>query len=381
MQRSETFAEELKKRGANFFVGVPCSLLTGVTSLLEANDQYVTAASEAEAVAIAAGAHLSGRNPVIFAQNSGLGNMVNGLTSLVATFGLSALLVISVRGHPGFEDEPQHRQMGAITSDLLDLLAIPWALAPTEPERLITAVQAAMNDVVQKQTVSALLIPPGLFQHSASTSSCEYDTAELAAPIRDFNETGSLPTRADAIATVARIAAKSVAIVSTTGKTSRELFTLADDERNFYMVGSMGSASSIALGVALTASRPVLVLDGDGAALMRLGALVTVARYRPAALTHILLDNGVHDSTGGQSTGSQNIDFPKIASACGYRAVYQCSSIHGLERATKQAMSGESPSFVHVRVRAGAMQGLGRPAVSPLAVAARFKEFLRQGIP
>jgi phosphonopyruvate decarboxylase len=154
-----------------------------------------------------------------------------------------------------------------------------------------------------------------------------------------------------------------------------ELFTLADRPQHFYQVGSMGGASGMALGVALNSTRPVFVLDGDGAALMKLGSFATIGAYRPDRLVHILLDNGVHDSTGGQATVSASVDFAAVALACGYAYAASCDDLSGFRAALAQAAEG-GPALVHLRIAPGSMAKLGRPTVSPADVALRFRDFL-----
>jgi phosphonopyruvate decarboxylase len=167
------------------------------------------------------------------------------------------------------------------------------------------------------------------------------------------------------------------AIIATTGKCGRELFTLADRPQHLYQVGSMGGASGMGLGVALNVDRPVVVLDGDGAALMKLGAFATIGAYAPKNLIHVVLDNGVHDSTGGQQTVSASVDFAAVALDCGYAYAASCDDVEGFEQAWRGARGG--PSLIHLRVAPGSMEKLGRPTISPADVARRFKSFLASG--
>jgi phosphonopyruvate decarboxylase len=179
-----------------------------------------------------------------------------------------------------------------------------------------------------------------------------------------------------------RLVPEEGAVVATTGKCGRELFTLADRPQHLYQVGSMGGASGMALGVALNTGGPVFVLDGDGAALMKLGTFATIGAYAPRNLVHILLDNGAHDSTGGQPTVSATVDFAAIALACGYRYAASCETLDGFEGAFRDATAEPGPALIHARIAPGSMAKLGRPSVKPPEVAQRFKAFLaRQGKP
>ena len=188
---------------------------------------------------------------------------------------------------------------------------------------------------------------------------------------------GDRPARIAVLERLLALVPESAGIVATTGKTGRELFTLADREQHLYLVGSMGCASGLALGVSLNSRRKVVVLDGDGAALMKLGTLATIGAYAPSNLVHVVLDNGVHDSTGGQATVSPLIDFVDAALACGYAWGCCCDSLGGFDRALREAMDNVyGPALIHIRIKPGSLEKLGRPTVPPYEVARRFKAFL-----
>src|SRR5260221_7402682 len=184
----------------------------------------------------------------------------------------------------------------------------------------------------------------------------------------DFSMPGEQPTRAAVLEHFLSLVDPAAAVVATTGKCGRELFTLADRPQHLYQVGSMGGASGMALGVALNTTLPVIVLDGDGAALMKLGTFATIGAYRPGNLTHILLDNGVHDSTGGQPTVSASVDFAAVALACGYRYAASCRTLDGFEAVVERAAGAPKPAFIHARIAPGSMRRLGRPTIAPDAV-------------
>ena len=167
-------------------------------------------------------------------------------------------------------------------------------------------------------------------------------------------------------------------IIVTTGKAGREMFTLADREQHLYQVGSMGCAAPMGLGVALTTGKRTIVLDGDGAALMKLGALATIGAYQPAGLLHVLLDNGVHDSTGGQATVSPTVDFAGVALACGYTQALVCDSVAGFAEAFRLALASSGPVLLHARIQPGSLEKLGRPTIAPHEIAQRFRGFLAQ---
>jgi phosphonopyruvate decarboxylase len=334
---------------------------------------YVGAASEGEAVAIAAGAWLAGRRTVVICQNSGLGNAVNPLTSLNAPFRIPTLLVTTWRGEPGLKDEPQHELMGRITQDLLRLVGVEQAPFPSHPDQVRPAFEAAVGAMEAAALPFAWVMRKGDVQEESLRAS-----AQPARPAgRRLTEPFSPPpSRAAVLERFLDLVSPEAAVIATTGKCGRELFTLGDRPQHLYQVGSMGCAAGMGLGVAMNTPRGVVVLDGDGAALMKLGTLATIGAYAPANLTHVLLDNGVHDSTGGQATVSASVDFAGVALACGYASAASVSSLDGFERAFRAAGAGSGPALIHMRIAPGSMQHLGRPTVAPAEVARRFRDFL-----
>jgi phosphonopyruvate decarboxylase len=194
--------------------------------------------------------------------------------------------------------------------------------------------------------------------------------------VHDRRSGGSRPRRIEILSSLLQVLPDSAAIIATTGKCGRELFTLADREQHLYVVGSMGCASAIGLGAAVHVKNPIVVLDGDGAALMKMGNLATIGTYAPSNLIHVLLDNGVHDSTGGQQTVSANVDFATIAAACGYVSATQCDDGPGFEQVISASLRAPGPHFIRVLIRPGSIEKLGRPTVTPIEFGERFRSFL-----
>ncbi|WP_342239687.1 phosphonopyruvate decarboxylase [Inquilinus sp. OTU3971] len=375
MITADEFIAAAKARGHDFYTGVPCSFLTPLINGVLSSQAltYVGAASEGEAVAIAAGAWLAGRRTVVMCQNSGLGNAVNPLTSLNAPFRIPTLFVTTWRGQPGLPDEPQHEVMGRITQDLLELIEVPQAAFPATLE----ALGPALDQAAARMTEG---LPYAFIMKKGDVRDEELQAAPLSLPRpgrrADWPEAGPRPSRAAVLERFLALTDDRTAVVATTGKAGRELFTLADRKQHIYQVGSMGGASGMALGVALNTPAPVVVLDGDGAALMKLGTFATIGAQAPGNLIHILLDNGVHDSTGGQATVSASVDFAAVALACGYQFAASCASLDGFEAAFRAASEAPRPALIHVRIAPGSMDKLGRPTVAPADVARRFKDFL-----
>lgn len=376
MIEAATFLDAATSTGIDFYTGVPCSFLTPLINRTASDRslRYVGAASEGEAVAIAAGAWLAGRETAVMCQNSGLGNAVNPLTSLNTPFRIPTLLIVTWRGQPGLKDEPQHELMGRITQNLLSLMELQHLPFPKEASELGPVMAQAREAMAQTGLPFALVLEKGSLRDEDLD---EAPRAPLPPGHRyDFTGGDARPTRLAVLEQVLATVPADLPIVATTGKAGRELFTLADREQHLYQVGSMGCASPMGLGIALTTGRKTLVLDGDGAALMKLGSMATIGAYQPEGLVHVLLDNGVHDSTGGQATVSPVVDFAGVALACGYRNAFVCDSAAGFAEAFAKALAVPGPVLVHVRIKPGSLEKLGRPTIAPHEVAQRFRSFL-----
>lgn len=353
--------------------GVPCSCLSPLIDRLTAAGpaRHVPATSEGEAVALAAGAWLAGLRPAIMFQNSGLGNAVNPLTSLAATYRIPMVLLIGWRGMPGAADEPQHALMGQITPDLLKLLQIPHHVVCGDGEALDAAVAHARRQLDEGRSF-AFLVPPG-----KADGAMPQDRAPARRTTTRVRQVcaGPEPTRAEAIGTLVDLLPADALLLSTTGKTSRELHQIADRAGNLYLVGSMGYAAAVGLGLGLglSGTRPVVILDGDGAALMHPGNFATIGAEAPGRFVHIVLDNGVHDSTGGQPTRSATADIARIAAASGYRQAIRCGGLAGLARALPGALACGGPALLHLPIRPGSLARLGRPDLAPPVLARRFR--------
>lgn len=377
MIAASTFLAAAAARGFDFWCGVPCSFLTPLIdrTIADPGCRYVGATSEGEAVAIAAGAWLGGRRTVVMLQNSGLGNAVNPLTSLSYPFRIPALLIVTWRGGPGVEDEPQHELMGRITPRLLDVIGVAHAPFPKEEHQVARALAQADEHMRREQLPFALVMEHGDVAGEpleASPRAARPRGVRHDAQARDAVP----PSREAALHALLECIPPEALVIATTGKAGRELFTIADRPQHLYQVGSMGCASAMGLGLALETARPVVVVDGDGAALMKLGNLATIGAEAPANLVHLVLDNGVHDSTGGQPTVSASVDLAAAALACGYARGYAAGAIAGLREALAQAFAHDGPTLVHLRIAPGSMPGLGRPTVKPPEVARRLRALL-----
>lgn len=382
MLQANTFVEQARQRGFDWYAGVPCSFLTPFINYVigDPSLHYVSAANEGDAVAFAAGVALGGGRAIAMMQNSGLGNAVSPLTSLNHVFRLPVLLICTHRGAPGVSDEPQHALMGTITQEMFDVMQIPWRIFPAEPDALPALLDEADAYLRNEGRPFALIMHKGtVAPHALGASGAPPRRRHRAPDSRNVQFAASRVGRDDVLRRIQQqTPEQSHVLVATTGYTGRELFALADRPNQIYLVGSMGCASSLGLGLAL--SRPdkqIVVLDGDGAALMRLGNFATLGSYGGDNLTHLVLDNEVHDSTGAQATVSGNVDFAAIAAACGYGSVLRGDSLDLIDRVLgDRSLAG--PRLLHLKIRPGTLPELPRPNVTPEFVARRLTEHLAQ---
>ncbi len=310
--------QTLADHGIRFFTGVPDSYLNGFCNyaLAHFGERNVIAANEGNAVAIAAGHYFaSGEIPLVYMQNSGEGNAVNPLASLADkdVYAVPMILLIGWRGQGNTEpNHPQHWRQGEITPGLLALLHIPYAVIEDDDEKFAESVEKAVQYCWETRGVYALIAPKGV----------------MADPDKPNNVDDTYPmSREEAIAVILDHMPEDTVYSATTGRATRELFFLREKrgegkEHDFLNVGSMGHASSVALGIALEKpERHVVVLDGDSAAIMHMGALTMVSKVSAPKYLHVVLNNGAHESVGGQPSAGHRVDFTAIAEACGYRTV------------------------------------------------------------
>ena len=377
MIRASEVVQLFRRAGFELFTGVPCSYLTPLidTVIASRDIRYVGATNEGQAVAVAAGARIGGKGAVVLFQNSGLGNAVNPLTSLTHPFRLPVLVITTWRGEPGGEhDEPQHEVMGEITPRLLELMKVPWELLPRDAAGLEAALGRATAHMRAQRLPYAFIVQKGAVE-AGETGQHRTSERQVSGALRGgFGSARLAPDRALA-AVVAGLGGSDVA-VATTGFTGRALYALGDRPNQLYFVGSMGCVSSFGLGLALAQPRRrVVVLDGDGAMLMHLGASATIGHEAPPNLVHVLLDNGVHDSTGAQATVAPAVDLALVAHACGYPDVRRIAGEDELREALRDASPG--PRFLHVRTEPRASRKLPRPKETPAEVAERFAQWMR----
>ncbi len=380
MINAQAFVEAARSAGYTWYAGVPCSFLTPFINYVIGDDSlvYLSSSNEGDAVAAAAGARLGGKRAIAMMQNSGLGNAVSPLTSLTHVFRIPLLVICTHRGAPGVHDEPQHELMGQITGQMFDTMRIPWEDFPSREEDVAAALARAEAYIAREARPYALVMQKGtVAAHPLSNRPPPVRPAPSAPRGTLAAEGAARPSRADALERViAATPPEESVVIATTGFTGRELYALADRVNQLYMVGSMGCASALGLGLALARpDRHVVVVDGDGAALMRMGNFATLGAYGPANLSHVVLDNEAHDSTGAQATVTRGVDFAGLAHAAGYAEAWRGRDADDVARFLTRPRSGGA-GLLHLKIRTGTLDGLPRPTVQPPEVAQRLMAHL-----
>lgn len=379
MIAANDFLSVCKEFGFNFFTGTPCSYLKPFINYVidDENYTYLDSVNEGDAVAIAAGSVMAGKKAVVMFQNSGLGNAVNPLTSLTYTFKIPVMVITTLRGEPGgAKDEPQHELMGEITTELLETMKLKWEYFPREKSEVFPALKRA-NDYMEETNLPFVFImrKGDVEEYALKTKAQESKIQKTYSHEDNFKKLPSeRHTRTETLKKIQESADEKTLLVATTGMTGRELEALGDFDHQLYMVGSMGCALAFGLGLAVNKPEAkVVVIDGDGALLMRTGSMATVGHYQPKNLVHLLLDNEVHDSTGGQQTVTSQISFATIAKAFGYAEAKSSDELENLESFLRTPQSA-GPSFFHFKMKKGSPKDIGRPKMTPAEVGLRFKK-------
>lgn len=361
MVNNELFFNALKESKVDFFCGVPDSLLKEFCGFLTDNttpkEHFITA-NEGGAIALACGYHIAtNKVPLVYLQNSGLGNIVNPILSLAdkEVYGTPMLVMIGWRGEPGVRDEPQHIKQGRVQNNLLDSMELPYVILDKNTKNVEKFISDAVLKAVKLNTPVAIVVRKDTFEayKSISKASLKFTLS------REF-----------AIQSILKRLSKDDIVVSTTGKPSREVFEFRASQNfghqnDFLTVGSMGHCSQIALGISLHSERNIYCIDGDGSVIMHMGGLSITGQSGAKNFRHIVLNNGAHDSVGGQPTVGFDISISKIALANGYKNVYQAKTAEELESNLNKFVTEEGPVLLEVFISKGARKDLGRPTSSP----------------
>ena len=355
------FYKALKENNVTFFAGVPDSLLKQICAYISENSsdsEHLICANEGTALATAMGYQLATNElPLVYMQNSGLGNIVNPLTSLAdkEVYSIPMLLMIGWRGEPGIKDEPQHVKMGRITKNLLDTLEVKSFIIDKDSD-FQQIIERASFEAKESSSPVALLIKKGSFS--------DYKTSEKNIGLSDLS-------RESAINEILNNLKQNDLIVSTTGKTSRELYELREKRnepiKDFLTVGGMGHTSSIAFGLAIGAQdKRVICLDGDGSLIMHMGAITNIGTSSPSNFIHILLNNSAHESVGGQKTVASKIDFSKVFKSSGFKEYFVASNKDEIQKCFKCINELSGPILFEIKIKTGSRSDLGRPKSTPL---------------
>ncbi len=373
MIKCESFYNELKDKGIDFFTGVPDSLLKSFCAFVTDNvssEQHVIAANEGNAIGLAIGHYLAtGKPALVYMQNSGQGNVVNPIVSLADPdiYGIPMVLLVGWRGMPGEKDEPQHVKQGKVTLSLFETLGIPTFILSENKSDFSDCVENAVNKSLKENRPVAIVVKKGVFE--------EYKLQ------KNINSIYSM-ARERAIELITGTLDSRAIVVSTTGMPSRELYEIrtksdSGHKSDFLTLGGMGHASQIAAGIALIKSdRIVCCIDGDGGIIMHMGALGIIASLKLKNYKHVVLNNGAHDSVGGQPTVGFNVDIAGIASKCGYSSVFVAHDEIELEKILPEFMNTIGPSLIEIRVMLGSRNDLGRPKTTPIQNKEMFMGFI-----
>jgi phosphonopyruvate decarboxylase len=377
MINNGSFFSSLNNSGVNFFSGVPDSLLKDICAFITDNtssENHIISANEGNAISIGIGHHLAtNKVPLIYMQNSGLGNAINPLLSLADrdVYSIPMILLIGWRGEPGIADEPQHKKQGKVTLDLLDTMKIPYEVlsSKTSSEEADRVIKNMVKLATSSNIPCALLVKKGTFESYKVKLNKSYE--------RDLS-------REEAIEIIINELNEDDVVVSTTGVASRELFEYREKksqshEKDFLTVGGMGHASQIALGISIfKKNRTVFCIDGDGALIMHMGGLAINAHNAAGNFKHIVMNNSAHDSVGGQPTVGNKIDITGIAVSLGYSWSKKVSTKNEIINAMKEIRKINGPALIEIQVKKGFRKDLGRPTVSPVENKKSFMKFLEK---
>ena len=376
MIKPKIFFEHLKKKGVDFFTGVPDSLLKDLCFYISdysKTNNHIIAANEGSALSISIGYHLStNKVPAIYLQNSGLGNLINPLLSLADkdVYSIPMLLIIGWRGKPGVKDEPQHKKTGRVMLDMLKAMKIPYKIINklNKPEKIKDIITNSINQTRKSNSPVALIVEKETFD--------KYN-------LKNINESSYPLVREKAIELIMSHVGDKDVIISTTGFASRELYEYRknnnqDHSRDFLTVGGMGHANQIALGIALQKKKQsVYCFDGDGSMIMHMGSLTTNGALKCNNLKHIVFNNGSHESVGGQPTTAHKFNMKNIAKSMGYDCVLTAKNEKQLKEAILKVKKYKGTSFLEVMISNGTRSDLGRPKSTPLENKKSLMNFLK----
>jgi len=346
-----SFTDKLHDSGIEFITGVPDTLLNDFCLYIEdswSKERHIIAANEGNAIGLAAGYHLAtGTTPLVYMQNSGIGNTVNPILSLThkEVYSIPMLLLVGWRGEPGRNDHAQHKKQGEVTPLLLETMDVPYKVLTDDTEGTLEALKWGIELAKKSNSPVALIATKGVFEKGEK------------AGFKSENE--QLLSREEAIDCVLNSIPENAIVIASTGRATRELYELRNirnesHDNDFLNVGAMGHTSSIGLGIAMATKRKVVCLEGDSSAMMHLGSFTTTGLLKPDNFLHIVLNNGVHESVGGQKSAGFNVDLTEIAKHCGYVTIAKSvKTIEEIKDAIKSLEMNDGPAFIEITIRKG----------------------------
>lgn len=365
------FFEELQKNDINFFTGVPDSLLKDICAYITANtskENHVITANEGSAIGLGVGYNLAtNKIPLVYMQNSGMGNTINPLLSLAdkQVYAIPMIMMIGWRGEPNVKDEPQHIKQGRVTPAMLESMEIPFEIldANSDYQKII---KSSIETAKDQSGPVVILVRKGTFA-----------SYKLEEQVSQYEM-----TREEALENIVAHIPKDAVIVSTTGKLSRELFELRvkkneSHQTDFLTVGSMGHTSQIALGIALAKpEQQVFCFDGDGSAIMHLGNYAVIGSLQPKNLKTIIFNNAAHDSVGGQPTVGEQMNFIGFAKSVNLKSYGPVKTKEEIDQTMPSFLASKETAFMEVKIKTGARSDLGRPTNTPIENKTLLQKFL-----
>ena len=372
--KPEVFFQVLKEQGVEFYTGVPDSTLKHFCFFMDSQtsqNSHIIAANEGSAIGIATGYYLStGKVPLVYMQNSGFGNALNPITSLVdeSVFSIPMIIMMGWRGEPGVKDAIQHKKDGEVQEDILKSLNLSYTHISDDLVKMKNQMEDIFDSVKNNNEPHVILVSKNYFQRFNSQQAV-IDKAKFL-------------TREMALTHIINNIEDDDVVVSTTGKCSRELYEIRkkhsmNPDRDLRIVGSMGHVSSVALGLSINISNQIICIDGDGSLIMHMGTLPTIGKYSKNNFKHVILNNFSHDSVGGQDTSSNYIDYENLAYSTSYKNYFQIDNKASFVDIFKSFRASEGPSFLEIVVSKGSNENLTRPKTTPLDNRKYFMNFLK----
>lgn len=362
--------------GSDFYTGVPDSQLKALCNYLMIEygidpKHHIIAANEGNCTALAAGYHLAtGKVPVVYMQNSGEGNIINPVASLMndKVYAIPCVFIVGWRGEPGVHDEPQHIYQGEVTLELLEDMDITYFVISKETaEDELAAKMKEFRGILAMGKQVAFVVKKGALEFDGNVkyeNSYSMNREDIIRHIIEFTDNDP--------------------VISTTGKASRELFEIREargegHEKDFLSVGSMGHASSIAFGIALQKQdKKIWIIDGDGAVLMHMGAMAVIGANAPKNMVHIVINNGAHETVGGMPTVAGKIDLVTIAKGCGYPYAVSVDNFADLDMELEAARKRDMVNLIEVKCSIGARDNLGRPTTTAGENKENFMKYIKE---